>query len=437
MLSAILLWWVSLPPVPESMVFCGMQTRIEPDARKALQAYIEKLYEHPPTLEALVARAETLLPYIEEALSYIGVPEDLKYLAIQESRLNPYAVSRSGAVGYWQFKDYSAREVGLIINDTIDERRHLFRSSAGAALYLLKQYNRHRNWLFAIIAYYEGGTGAIPYIDTTFVGKNEVCIRSTTHWYALRAIAHKLVFEGLIKRKIHALQPLPYTGPAQPVWVIAQNHGLNPDEFLALNPWLLKGVLPAGRPCTYYVPLPEPAPTLPQEPLKALFLPSTLAMAVPSVPAGFSYIEAKEEKGTAPSEALPSPPVAPVSSRQPVSKPLPPAAVAVLPLLKEPLLHQEWEYPPPAALSRSQARWNPFYTPGGPVLIVPPRKARIHIVQRGETPTEIAAHYHVPLERLLAYNRLPKADTSLPVGLRVHLREARPYDERPIQYRWP
>lgn len=434
MWGAVLLWVVSLPPIPESIVFCGMQTRIEPDARNALQAYIEKLYEHPPTLAALVARAETLLPYIEEALHYVGVPEDLKYLAIQESRLNPYAVSRSGAVGYWQFKDYTAREVGLLINDTVDERRHLFRSSAGAALYLLKQYHRHRNWLFAIIAYYEGGTGAIPYIDAAFVGKEEVCIRATTHWYALRAIAHKLVFEGLIKRKIYALQPLPYTGPAQPLWVLAQNHGLSPDEFLTYNPWLLKGVLPGGRPCTYYVPLGEPSATLPQEPLKALFMPGTLAKAVPSVPTGFQYVLTED---TLPAPSAVTPAEAASATRLPAGKPLPPSAAAVLPLLKEPLLHQQWEYPPPATLSRTQARWNPFYSSGSPILIVPPKKAHIHIVQRGETPAEIAQHYRVPVARLLAYNRLSSADTTLPVGLRVYLREARPYDERPIQYRWP
>ncbi|RMF46512.1 MAG: hypothetical protein D6750_10270, partial [Bacteroidetes bacterium] len=78
------LWLGLLPAIPDNLVFCGMQTRIESEAKAALQAYIVKLYEHPPTLQALVARAETLLPYIEEALAYIGVPEDLKYLAIQE-----------------------------------------------------------------------------------------------------------------------------------------------------------------------------------------------------------------------------------------------------------------------------------------------------------------------------------------------------------------
>ncbi|MCX7606114.1 MAG: transglycosylase SLT domain-containing protein [Bacteroidia bacterium] len=411
-----------------------MQTRIEAEARQAIQQYIIKLHEHPATLQALVARAESLLPYIEEALHYIGVPEDLKYLAIQESRLNPYAVSRSAAVGYWQFKDYTAREVGLLINDTIDERRHLFRSSAGAALYLSKQYYRHRNWLFAIIAYYEGGTGALPYIDTAYVGKNEICIRATTHWYALRAIAHKLVFESLIKRRIYALKPIAYTGPSQPIWSIAQHHGLSPDSFLVLNPWLLRPVLPGGRPSTYYVPLQEAIEAKPQEPLKSLFTPPGPPSAIASISANYFY---------EPTSSSPPPPdtekVLPSlsSPRTPPPQATRPKTVALLPLSKEPYLHHEWQYPPPAELDRRLQRRNPFYQKGNPILVASPSRAHIHIVQRGESARDIAKHYKRPLEQLLHYNTIENPDSSLPVGLRFHLREPRPYDERPILYQWP
>lgn len=435
MLSRLLVWLIGLPPVPESMTFCGMHARIEPEARHAIQQYIIKLYEHPPTLEALAARAETLLPYIEDALWYIGVPEDLKYLAIQESRLNPYAVSRSAAVGYWQFKDYTAREVGLVINDTIDERRHLFRSSAGAALYLMKQYNRHRNWLFAIIAYYEGGTGALPYIDTAFVGKSEICLRGTTHWYALRAIAHKLVFEPLIKRKLFSLKPIAYQGPARPAWEIAQTHGLSPDAFLALNPWLLRPVLPASRPSTYYVPV-ESLSERPQEPLKALFSPSPSPAAFASVPAPFQMTDLRDSVASSPVSSTFMPSSSRANPERPTSSSsIPLSQAAYLPLAKEPYLHQEWAYPPPALTARLRRR-NPFYAGKGPLLVVSPRQAHIHIVQGGETLREIARHYHRPVARLLAYNHLSAADSTLPVGLRVYLREARPYDERPIIYRW-
>jgi hypothetical protein len=81
-------------------------------------------------------------------------------------------------------------------------------------------------------------------------------------------------------------------------------------------------------------------------------------------------------------------------------------------------------------------KWNPFHTGDGPILIVPPRKATIHIVQQGETPEAIASHYKVPLHTLLSNNYLSSPDTSLPRGLRVYLRDKRPYDEAPICYQW-
>lgn len=434
----LLLWLSGLPAIPEQMTFCGMRTHITPEARQTLQQYVVKLYEHMPTLQAIVARAETLLPYIEEALRYIGVPEDLKYLAIQESRLNPYAVSRSGAVGYWQFKDYTAREVGLIINDTIDERKHLFRSSAAAALYLTKQYHRHRNWLFAIIAYYEGGTGAIPYIDTAYVGKDEVCIRANTHWYALRALAHKLVFEPLIKKRIYALKPVPYQGPARPAWAIAQEYGISVDTFLLLNPWLLQPILPAGRPSTYYLPVREAPTEVPQEPLKALFTPNALPFAAASVPTGYSFPGVTDTTAPAnpPLPQADTSPSLPPPKRKSAALALSPSAPAVLSIYKEPYLHHEWAYPPPP-LTEKLRKWNPFYGNGAPVLIVPPSKAHVHIVQGGETLREIAAHYKRSVGHLQTYNGITNPDSTLPIGLRVYLREARPYDERPILYRWP
>lgn len=431
---ALLLWLASWPTVPNEMIFCGVRLTIQPGAQKAIQDQIIKLNEHPPTLAALVARAETLLPYIEEGLRYIGVPEDLKYLAIQESRLQPNAISRSMAVGYWQMKDYTAREVGLVINDTIDERRHLFRATAGAALYLAKQYIRHRNWLYAIIAYYEGGSGAIPYIDTSYVGKEEACITETCHWYAIRAIAYKLTFEPLIRRRVYGLRPLAYQGPPKPAYELALAHGLSPDSFLLLNPWLLKPILPGGRPSTYYVPADSLLEEVPQEPLKALFKPASVGNPV-SVPVAVAV--SFESPGDTPS---PSPPKSSLAPEQPAKKAslmrVRPGEVASLPIAKEPTLGKEWVYPPKLPLSPKLARYNVFHTGDGPVLIVAPGRATIHIVQQGETPEAIATHYKVPLEKLLSYNRLSSSDTILPRGLRVYLREARPYDEAPICYKW-
>lgn len=73
---------------------------------------------------------------------------------------------------------------------------------------------------------------------------------------------------------------------------------------------------------------------------------------------------------------------------------------------------------------------------GWPYPDCAPRKATIHIVQQGETPEAIAHHYKVSLSELLTNNYLSASDTLLPRGLRIYLREKRPYDEAPICYQW-
>ena len=67
-----------------------------------------------------------------------GIPDDFKYLAIQESGFISDAVSSSNAVGFWQFKKLTADEVGLRVDRKIDERQNIVTSSRGAAKYLQK-----------------------------------------------------------------------------------------------------------------------------------------------------------------------------------------------------------------------------------------------------------------------------------------------------------
>ena len=73
---------------------------------------------------------------IERVLKEENVPDDFKYLCIQESGLISDAVSSAKAVGFWQFKDFTAREVGLRVDNRIDERKNIVSATRGAAKYL-------------------------------------------------------------------------------------------------------------------------------------------------------------------------------------------------------------------------------------------------------------------------------------------------------------
>ncbi len=83
----------------------------------------------------------------------MGVPDELKYLSVVESSLNPQATSWVGAAGPWQFIEPVGKLYGLTIDETIDERRDPVLACQAAAKYLLNSYNMYHDWLLAIASY--------------------------------------------------------------------------------------------------------------------------------------------------------------------------------------------------------------------------------------------------------------------------------------------
>lgn len=100
------------------------------------------------------------LDMIEEVFAQHGLPTQLKYLAIIESRLSNKAISHVGAVGPWQFMAGTARDFGLVVNSKRDERRDYLKSTHAAARYLKYLYGEFGDWLL-VLAAYNGGPGYV------------------------------------------------------------------------------------------------------------------------------------------------------------------------------------------------------------------------------------------------------------------------------------
>jgi hypothetical protein len=102
-----------------------------------------------------IKKANRYFPLMERILAEEGVPDDFKYLAVAESDLRN-ATSHANAKGFWQFRKPAAKEMGLEVNDEVDERYHVERATRAAAKYLTRLRNRFGTWTNAAAAYNVG-----------------------------------------------------------------------------------------------------------------------------------------------------------------------------------------------------------------------------------------------------------------------------------------
>lgn len=129
------------------------------DFNPYVKAYIE-LYtiQRRKELATLIGLSQLYFPVFDEALDRNSLPLELKYLTIVESGLNPMAVSKSGAVGLWQFLITTSGMFDLTVNSYLDERRDPIKSTEAACRYLQYLYSTFHDW-HLVLASYNGGPG--------------------------------------------------------------------------------------------------------------------------------------------------------------------------------------------------------------------------------------------------------------------------------------
>lgn len=101
----------------------------------------------------MLGMADFYFPVVEQILEENGLPQELKYLAVIESALNPTALSRVGASGLWQFMLPTGKSYGLTINSLVDERRDPVESTRAACRYFKDMYEIYEDWALVIAAY--------------------------------------------------------------------------------------------------------------------------------------------------------------------------------------------------------------------------------------------------------------------------------------------
>ena len=246
------------PDVPATLNVLGLRLELDEDARRLVQQKADALCRHQPSFEARVNLADASFPLLDAVLQREGVPLDFRYLALQESALQGNAESPHGAVGYWQFKLETAQELGLVVNEAVDERRHLTASTRAAARYMLRSNASLQNWLNALLSYYTGLGGVKPYVLPTDAGATTLSLTAATNPYVLMFLAQKIAFEPAIGSNPAPplrLREFPAL-PGQTLAEQAQTIYADPAALAVHNHWLLAPAVPAdGRPYTLIVPI--------------------------------------------------------------------------------------------------------------------------------------------------------------------------------------
>jgi len=215
----------------------------------------------------LMKRANKYFPIIEPILAKNGIPDDFKYLAVAESGLQN-VVSPAGATGFWQIMKVTGREYGLEVNNNVDERYHLEKSTQVACEYLNKWKNRFGTWTMTAAAYNAGPAGIKKYMDVQKVDDYyDLLLGQETGRYVFRILAIKEILSHpekygfeLDKDDLYKEVPTFTVEIDKPVsdWAaFASTYEINYKILKRHNPWLREAHLNNASRKKYSVKIPN------------------------------------------------------------------------------------------------------------------------------------------------------------------------------------
>lgn len=254
--------------LPDSVSFAGEKMPLENlDTRESLEReIITTAYRHSSTI-LIIKKAHRYFPVIEKILAQNGIPDDFKYLAVAESDLINQ-VSPAGATGFWQIMSETGKEQGLEINNEVDERYSIEKSTKSACDFFKKSFEKYGNWTLTA-ASYNGGRNAID--DQVEIQKEnnyyDLLLSEETARYIFRVVAYKLVMNdpltyGFEIDKKEYYPELKYSEAKVDSAVtdfsrFAKGFNTNYKMLKLYNPWLRKPFLTNKSLKTYIIKVPE------------------------------------------------------------------------------------------------------------------------------------------------------------------------------------
>ena len=257
------------PRLPDELSFAGEEAPIQRwDVREKFDKEFLLNYYSQGNIIYLLKLANRNFPIISARLKANGVPDDFKYLCIAESNMQSWAVSKSGAVGYWQFLDGTAPGYGLEVSAQVDERQDLEKATDAACIYFKQAYEKFGNWTAAAASYNcgQGGYNKQAAFQRT-TKYYDLQLPEETNKYIFRILSFKHLMEnaeelGFIVKKEETYQPMPFravtiNSTIDDLAQYATNNGTTYKMIRAMNPWIKGRSLTVRPGKSYTIKLPQ------------------------------------------------------------------------------------------------------------------------------------------------------------------------------------
>ncbi len=256
------------PRIPDYMEFAGERVPLENfDVYERIdREFIVNTYFHSSTILAL-KRANRWFPVIEPILKKNNIPDDFKFLCVAESNMEN-VISPAGATGFWQFLKETGQRYGLEINNQIDERYHVEKSTEAACKYLQEAHDLFGSWMMAAGSYNMGIDGMQKQIERQKSNQYyNMVLSAETSRYVSRIMAFKEIFKvpeqygfDITANEMYA--PLKYNTEVLNSSVsdfadYAASLGINYSTLKLYNPWLRDNKLNNKKKKIYEIKIPE------------------------------------------------------------------------------------------------------------------------------------------------------------------------------------
>ena len=258
---------IQAPDINKQFTWAGETLPFTADVRERIdRELLSNSYYHSSTIQN-IKLANRYFPTIERILLENGVPDDFKYLAVAESNLR-HVSSPANAKGFWQFRKLAGKEYGLEINDEVDERYDIEKSTRAAAKYLIWLKRKFGTWTDAAAAYNYGPTNYRKQMELQGESNYfDMNLNQETSRYVFRLVAIKEIMSnpqqfGFYIQDQEKYPPLDdhyevIVDKSVTNWAtFAHDHGITYRQLKRYNPWMRSGKLTVIK-NTYKVKIPQ------------------------------------------------------------------------------------------------------------------------------------------------------------------------------------